>query len=178
MMHAVASLLEESYAALVKELWEELDRRFGLRGIRVTPIPHLSWMQAEFFDEEKLLPALDELAKAPLSLTIQTSGLGLLPGASPALFIPVVKSPALAQFQHTIWQHLQDTADGICRHYHPDEWVPHISLAVHDLHEGNLGQAVQWLIQQNLNWEMPVNNLAYIVEIPDQDSVLRYQKHF
>ena len=49
-MHGLVSLLPEPFYAQVESIWRELERDFGLTGIRVTPFPHFSWEGVEDYD--------------------------------------------------------------------------------------------------------------------------------
>ncbi len=42
-MHGVVSLLDCHYSQVVEDLWAELERRFGVDGVYVTPYPHFSY---------------------------------------------------------------------------------------------------------------------------------------
>ena len=46
--------MPEPYYAKVESLWDELETRFGLNGIRVTPYPHFSWNIAEEYDRPQM----------------------------------------------------------------------------------------------------------------------------
>src|SRR5437660_1432707 len=55
-VHGVVSLLEDTYYRQVEDLWAELEREFGVRGVYVTPYPHFSYQIASHYDIEVLEP--------------------------------------------------------------------------------------------------------------------------
>ena len=42
-MHGIVSLLDQPHYDQVEKLWVEIERRFGIKGIFVTPYPHFSY---------------------------------------------------------------------------------------------------------------------------------------
>jgi 2'-5' RNA ligase len=62
-------------------------------------------------------------------LLATTAGLAVFPSASPALYLPVVRSRALDALHRA----MTDASVGVVHephpHYHPDAWVPHITVA-------------------------------------------------
>lgn len=53
-MHGVVSLLEDKYYRLIEDLWAELEKEFGVRGVYVTPYPHFSYQVASHYNTEVL----------------------------------------------------------------------------------------------------------------------------
>lgn len=163
-MHGIVSLLPQPFYSQVEDLWNQLEENFGLNGIRVTPFPHFSWQGAEAYDEPALEEVLKRHAKHTTPFTVHTTGLGVFSGNQPVLFIPVVKSPQLADFHRSIWEDLAATGTIISQYYNPDNWVPHISLAYADITPEKIGAVMESLAFQTFNWEFEVNNFAYIFE--------------
>ncbi|MCI0399352.1 MAG: 2'-5' RNA ligase family protein [Chloroflexi bacterium] len=163
-MHGVVSLLDDTYYRLVETLWAELDRRFGLRGITVTPYPHFSYHVAGEYDLERLLPILEKRAWQTRPFTVKTGGLGLFTGPQPVLYVPVVRHAQLTALHQLLWPALEPCSAGRVAYYAPDNWFPHVTLAHGDLTNDNLGPAVQWLNRQPLVWEFTVDNLSLIYD--------------
>ena len=63
-MQGIVSLLDGEERERVEQLWEELRRDFGVRGIHAKRFPHFSYHVAEEYDPTRLRPALQELAGA------------------------------------------------------------------------------------------------------------------
>ena len=78
-MNGIASLLDQPAASRVEQLWQELETRCGLVGVKATPFPHLTWQVTEAYDLPRLETVLQALARQTQPLTIHTSGLGYTP---------------------------------------------------------------------------------------------------
>jgi 2'-5' RNA ligase len=161
-MHGLVSLLDLQHSQFTESLWRELETKFGLRGVYVTPFPHFSYQVAVDYDDEALEPILARIAKTSAPFKVTTSGLGIFTGPAPVLYIPIVVSQTLAQFHRQVWSQTVSASSGALNYYHPDHWMPHITLGLGDLKPEVLAQVVQYLAGRNFNREITVDNLAYI----------------
>src|SRR5215471_18966473 len=49
-MHGIATLLDKDHYQLIEDLWAELERRFSVHGVYITPYPHFSYHVAQDYD--------------------------------------------------------------------------------------------------------------------------------
>lgn len=161
-MDAVVSLLDEQHYGLVEDLWRELEQRFGMRGIYVTPFPHFSYQVAEHYDVNRLAPVLERFAAGTRPFTVRTGGLGLFTGSFPVLYVPVVRTLQLSTLHQKLWEQVSPTADGASPHYAEDSWQPHITLGHGDLEPDRLAAVTRYLVDRDFSWELQVTNVALI----------------
>src|ERR671918_687659 len=133
----VVSLLDPEHYGAVEGIWDELERELGLREVRVTPWPHISFQLGDY-DLDALPGILEKLAAATPRFEIETTGLGIFSGLQPVLYVPVIRTAELSEFHRLLW-----TAVGtVCRNASDDywvaNWVPHITLAAGDLDASNV----------------------------------------
>jgi hypothetical protein len=166
-MHGLVTLLPDPYYAKVESLWDGLEARFGLNGIRITPYPHFSWNIAEEYDRPQMDWAVAETALVTPVFNVQTSGIGLFPAPVPVLFIQVARDPLLDLLHQRLWDRMQSLGREMSAYYNPENWLPHISLAYGDLRSEQVPEVRAWLEEQDtFRWEMEINNICYIHE-PD-----------
>jgi 2'-5' RNA ligase len=151
--------------------------QFGLRGIYLTPYPHFSYQVAQGYNVNTLEPILKRIAQTTAPFQVRAAGLGIFTGKSPVLYIPVVRNPALTQFHHAVWSEISGSGSGVVSYYHPENWLPHITIGFGDLHSGNLSGVIRLLAEREIDWEITVNNLAYI-EDTGQAQQLRFEFNF
>ncbi|MDQ2717329.1 MAG: 2'-5' RNA ligase family protein [Chloroflexota bacterium] len=157
------SLLDEEHTRAIKELWTELDRDFGVRRLSIIlPYPHYSYQVARQYDEQQLVACIEDLARRTAPFRVTAGGLALFTGAHPVLYIPVLRTLALSQFQQTVCDTISSAGVGISPFYTPETWVPHITLAEHDLQRESLARIVARLYERELFWEIAIDNLAII----------------
>lgn len=163
-MHGIVSLLDNDHNQLVEELWADLEREFSVHGVYVTPYPHFSYQVAQDYDVDKIEPVLQRITSNITTFKVRTSGLSVFTGASPVLYIPVVRSLELTQLHEEIWQEVSTTSSGVQQYYHPDQWMPHITIGFGDISKDNLSQIIPFLAERNFTWEITVNNIALIYD--------------
>ena len=97
-MHGLVSILDGFYFEEVKKIWDELEQKFNLKGIRITPFPHFSWQIAESYNFDFLEKKMELVTKNLKSFKVKTTGLGVFSGERPVLYIPVVKNEKLMKY--------------------------------------------------------------------------------
>jgi hypothetical protein len=177
-MHGLVSLLPEPFYEYVQAVWKHLEDEFGLKGIRVTPYPHLSWQIGQNYSLAALEKKIKDVCRETSSFEIRTTGLGVFTGPKPVIYIQVVKSPSLYKLHETIWGIFSAYGEEISPLYRPDLWTPHISLAYEDVTEENIEDVMAWLSRQNLSWQMNIDNLAFIYEPPGKIGELKFHFFF
>jgi hypothetical protein len=163
-MHGIVSLLNNNHNQLIEELWAELERGFSVDGVYITPYPHFSYHVAQDYDVDKIESVLDRITSSITTFTVRTSGLGIFTGASPVLYIPVVRSLELTQLHEELWQEISPASSGAQQYYHPDQWMPHITIGFGDISKDKLSQIIPFLAEHDFNWEITVNNIALIYD--------------
>jgi len=175
-MEGIVSLLDSEHYRLTERLWAELESTFGLRGIYITPFPHFSYHVAQDYEAAKLEPMLKQLTQSLKAFRVQASGLGVFTGPSPVLYIPVVRTSELSQLHEALWQATEGSLD-IPDYYRPENWLPHITLAFGDIYPDTLPEVMRLLGERPLNWEITVDNLAFI-EKTAQGQQVRFRFSF
>ncbi len=170
-MNGVVSLLDPEHYALTEALWAELAGALGLRGVYATPYPHFSYHVAAGYDRARLQSALQQATAGAQAFMVTTAGLGVFTGPAPVLYLPVVRTPELSAFHARLWPALEAAATGSVPYYAPPNWVPHITLGFGDLTPATLAQALTLLGGRDFNWEIHVDNLAYVDDADGQPSL-------
>jgi 2'-5' RNA ligase len=161
-MQGVVSLLDPEHHRLVKGLWAELKRNFGVRRVYQAPEPHFSYQLARNYDVKSLEPILQRFARSKTAFQVRTAGLGIFTGPNPVIYIPVVRSPELIEFHDALWEEISSTATDIEDHYESSLWIPHITLGIEDINKDNLSHIVRFLAERDFTWEITVDNLTLI----------------
>ena len=161
-IEAVVSLLDVKHDEQVREVWAGLEREFGLCSIYSAPFPHFSYHGANDFDDERVRSLLERVAAQGQPFHIRTAGLGIFPGPKPILYIPVVRSPQLVHYHCTLFGDLSDLAKKPNPLYHPERWLPHITLAHGDLTPELLPEVVSFLNQWTFNWTVTIDNFSLV----------------
>ena len=163
-MHGVVSLLDDEHYALVEHLWDEVETELGVRGFYNTPFPHFSYHVADGYDVDLLESILRRLASHCATFRVRTAGLGVFSVDHPVLYVAVVRSPALSALHQKLWRELARASAGTVEYYHPERWMPHITLADGDVLKDHLPDIVRMLSARAFDWEIAVTNLSLIYD--------------
>ena len=174
-MNAIISPLDDEHNRRVSDLWAELEAEFGLRGVLVTPYPHFTFQLAASYDLTRLETTLHDLAATIPPVEVQTRGLGIFTGEEPVLFVRVIRTPELNTIHQRIWDACAALGTGLSDYYAEKRWIPHITLAAHDLTPATLRAVTAHLHTRDFNWRVPITHLAFIHHPPGQSQVMKYQ---
>jgi 2'-5' RNA ligase len=158
-MDGVVSLLDTQHCKVFDRLRDELANKFN---IHIAECPHISYQVAEQYDLATLRSALAQLVHKRNSFQVVTSGLGCFAGAQPTLYIPVVRSSVLAELHQQVWEIVTPLSSGASPYYHPDCWIPHITLIYQPLTPAQLSDVACWLGDRCFNWTITLNNLSLL----------------
>ncbi|MBD0371128.1 MAG: 2'-5' RNA ligase family protein [Pyrinomonadaceae bacterium] len=157
---------------MVEKLWAAIEKEFGIRGVYRTPFPHISYHVSGHYNVDKIKTVMDVFARHTSPFRVRCCGLGVFTGPEPVVYIPVVRSPQLADFQHELWHQVTKSADDLDFAYRPARWVPHITLARHDLTQRAVAAIVRKFCTMELNQTVTVNNLALIYDTGGKEEVI------
>jgi 2'-5' RNA ligase len=170
-MQAIVSLLDTRHSEIVEGLWSELNDRFDIKGVYVTPFPHLSFQVANEYDADVVAPALKELARDAPAIRVRTSGIGVFTGERPVLYVPVVRTPELNDLHRRVFEATRSAAVEPSPHYSRERWSPHITLGQGDFNAHQLGSAVQAFGRRDFSWDFTLDNLALIYDNGDHQGI-------
>ncbi len=177
-MHGLVSLLPSPYYERVESIWDRLEQRSGLTGIRVTPYPHFSWQIADEYDFDRLEAAMQRVAAHTKQFAVKTAGLGIFSGETPVVYLLVARNSRMAQLHNEIWHAVNGLGTGVSEYYNNDNWAPHVSLAYGDVDRQTLPEVLDELAFESFGWEFEVDNISLIVEPVDQVGKLKWRIPF
>ena len=165
-MQAVVSMLDDASYALVELLWEGIEHEFGIRRMYANPIPHFTYHVAvDGYDWKRLRDALYHVSRDHAPFRIHAGGLGLFTGRKLVVHVPLVRNTALNALQRELWSDLEGVGRDVVQHFHPELWIPHITLAHHGLTEELLPDLVRWLAARSFSWEIRVDHIGVIEDV-------------
>src|SRR5690606_23454321 len=104
------------------------------------------------------------LANSMPPVASETTGLGLVCGEEQVVYLPVVRTPRLTLTQRTVRDEVRVLCSGEQEFYHPNLWVPHITLGRWEASKNVAGDVVRYLSNRELVRPIPLNNIAVLEE--------------
>jgi 2'-5' RNA ligase len=177
-MPGLVSLLPQPYYDNVIAFWDELEANFGLKGIRITPLPHFSWQVGEDYNEESVLKAMEAIAEDTKPFEVRVKGVESFISENPVVFLKVLKNPALLLLHLLIWLKFLPISLVLSMLYSPPLWSPHISLAYQDLNIEQMKDVLTFMRAKQVDWQFTVDNLTYICEPVGEVGQVTHQVKF
>jgi hypothetical protein len=160
-IEAVVSLLDDNASKNVRAIWAGLEDEFGLQKIYAAPFPHFSYHSAERYDET-ILSCLAEAAADLPPFTARVSGIGVFAAPKPIVYLAMVRNTVLSHHHELLWSKLVGHAYTSNLHYHPEAWVPHITLAQGDVTNESLPAVMTYLSAMTFDWDIHIDNIALV----------------
>jgi 2'-5' RNA ligase len=169
-MDGVVTLLDPIHTQKTLVLWQELKNHCGVPEIKNHLAPHFTWHVAEGYVGEKLIPALQEICQQTKPFCVRSSGIGVFPGQKPVIHISLMKDRKLLDFHEELWCRINEFAHTPSPLYAPENWVPHITIFFEEIYNqvppdwnGQAASqcAIKYLLSQQIDWEIQVENFAY-----------------
>jgi hypothetical protein len=178
-MYAITSLLDDTHAQYIMQIWALLEEKSGIIGQHRAPLPHVSYHVAVSYHLEALDAVLQDICQHTQPFILRTNGLGIFSGEKPVLYLPILEGDDLIRLHRRIWQEdVLKHATEPRSYYQPEDWRPHITLAEGDLHHDNLPDVIRLLSHRDFMWHVPINNLAIIGGGNEDDKSHGLIKHY
>ena len=178
-MQSVCALFPTEYFDRVVALRSTLCEDQTLGAIYDPPFVHFTLQLAEEYDWDGLSSALAGFAATWQPFALSTTGLLAFTGQGTAITVAPYKSRQLTEFQAAVWETITPFAQGrVDPFYHPDRWLPHVTVKRCGPHPASFGGAMAKLASENLVWTMTIDNVA-VQHDPGKNSLTHYLRlHF
>ena len=144
-MQGLVSILPQPYYDHVLEIWDDLEAKFGLKGIRVTPLPHFTWQVADQYQVPELLKSMRSIAANTPPMEVCVKSAEAFVSDNPVVFLKVLKSAPLLKLHFRLWLKCLPIGKEMNMLYSPPLWRPHISLAYQDLTRERLKEVLVYM---------------------------------
>lgn len=131
----VASLLKGKERVEVLRFWDMFESDYNSVGVRSFDHPNLGFQGGTCANIEPLKKDLRELCEHLSPFEVIVDGFGFFESHSKIVYMRVHKTKELIEVHKKIHSILGNHCDSLFNFYTPENWVPHITLAMDDLTE-------------------------------------------
>ena len=171
-MYAIISELDYDASVMVKNLWARLRDACGLTAIYEFPTPHFTWFAAESIDRPVVTALVADLTARTQCLTILASGLGIFCGEKPVIYLPLVKTQEMIELHDWLWTQIEPHSEQKNKYYAPNNWMPHITLAINVVSRESLKCALETIAFEPIEMRFSVDNLIVVTQEDDPSSMI------
>jgi 2'-5' RNA ligase len=127
-------------------------------------------LQAKRIDEADLREAMTQFAAENAPYILRTTGLGIFTGEQTAVYISVVRNPALSALQTNMISSFASHMEGMSEQHFINVWMPHITLLLPEMLDGMLPKIIEVLAKRNFTWEMRISKLVLLSGIANDEA--------
>jgi hypothetical protein len=162
-LYAIASVMNNEENIKIHDIWDNLQSECHLNAVKISPIPHFSWYTyVNVHDQNELEHELCKWATMHAPIKLQVNGLGIFPGEKPVLYLPIVRNYILSMYHIDLIQKISPYVEGPASFYTSESWMPHVTLAIHDLNDENLNCAINQCLTHSLSFELYIDHVAIL----------------
>lgn len=162
-MQALLSILPDPFYSEISEIWNQLENKFDVKFIKNSvPFPHFTWNVAEEYLMKDKLEYFRLKFKKIDSFVIKTSGIGIFTGEKKVIYIPIKPSKELFEYHKMIWEFSNIENTKLNDYYSPENWFPHITLAVEDVKTENIGKVVEFLSDKKFKYDIKIDSITFV----------------
>jgi 2'-5' RNA ligase len=174
LLYALSSDLTGPAAAALTYVWDGLEARFGLRAVKASVAPHVTYVagRIDAAQRDALMIATAQVAHKTPPFSIDLEGLSSFDGERPVLFVRVVKGGEIERAYDAFWRAATAAGMRVDPLYLPTAWVPHCTLVLGDARPEQVPAIREYLRTVQLVWKAQVRSveLFHVVE-PEHERI-------
>ena len=156
----IVSILEDQPYRDVKNLWKSFETKYNSVGVQLFSHPHMTFQGGETDNTRQLKRDFQEMASEIRPFEIRVKGPRHFD--KKVIYLEVEKTPGLVEINKRISQFLKAHCHDLLEDYTPENWIPHITLAMDDLTAGNFQKAWTELRDSELRFKQKLHSLCIV----------------
>jgi 2'-5' RNA ligase len=164
MIGIVSNLEGEPYRD-VKKLWTLFERKYNSRAIQAYLHPHFTFQIAKTQDIRQLKSDFVKPLSGIKPFEIEVEGFRHF--RKDVIYLAVKKTRELTRIHKLISRSMESRCSDLLELYTPENWIPHVTLAMEDLTENNFERAWKEFKGSNIRFKQRIHNICMVKFYPD-----------
>jgi 2'-5' RNA ligase len=166
----IASLLIGNERDEVLRFWNVFETEYNSIGVQSFDHPNIGFQGGSCLSIDSLKDELSNLCNALSPFEIIVDGFGFFGASSKVVYLKVLKTNELIELHKKINNSLGKCCENLFQLYTPENWVPHITLAMDDLSETGFNKFKERYKDNSPSFKQTISNLV-LVEFKDNGRV-------
>lgn len=149
----------------VTNLWELFEKGYGFVGVQAFSHPHIAFQGNKTDNLVQFTRDFQEMVSKTKPFGIEVSGVGHF--NREVIYLRVKKTSGLIRINKQINQFVQDRCEDLFPYHTPEDWIPHITLAMDDLTEQNFEKAWAEFTNSKIEFNQELHNTRTVKWYPD-----------
>lgn len=157
------TLLKGEIREEVLDLWNYLDVKYESKLAKAFYHPNISYQGGICEDLNTLISKLNAY-DYPAKFEIDIDGFDKFMNPQNTIYMKIIKNDKLIEFHNELSRILNDTCIKTFNLYNPENWIPHITIAMNDISEMNFHKSFDELRNKESNRNsVLIENLALVI---------------
>lgn len=170
----ILSILENKHYKEVKKLWKLFEKKYNSTGVQTFNHPNVTFQGGKTSNIQQLTNNFQGIISNIKPYEINVAEIGHF--KKEAIYLKVSNSKNLLNINKLINNFLKNYCEELFEYYNPQNWVPHITLAMNDLTIENFENAWYELNNITIEFKQTLHNICIVRLFPD--SKIRIVKKF
>lgn len=157
----VLSILEGAALVEARRLWRLFEAEYGSKGVQSFDHPNLTFQAGYCSDIGALSDTLSLMSCSLHAFEITIDGWGCFEAAN-AIYLNVALTTELRRIHEAVNRIVQADCAELFANYLPDQWQPHITVAMDDLGDADFCRAKQDLSTYHPRYQQILSNLHLV----------------
>jgi 2'-5' RNA ligase len=156
----IVSVLENKLYKDVRKIWKLFEKTYGSVGVQIFSHPHITFQGGKTDNPRQLKEDFQKTVSKIHPFEIEVSGIAHFD--KKVIYLKVEKTNGLIELNKLINQFLKSHCTGLLEYFTPENWIPHITLAIDDLTEENFEKAWNQLKHSKSKFKQKLHNICIV----------------
>jgi 2'-5' RNA ligase len=156
----IASVLENKPYKDVRKIWKLFEKKYSSVGVQIFSHPHITFQGGKSDNLKELKKGFQEIASKMKPFEIEVTGIAHF--GKKVIYLKVEKTNGLIERNKLINQFLKSHCKDLLEYYTPENWIPHVCLAMDDLTEDNFEKSWSELKHSKIKFKQKLYNICIV----------------
>ncbi|MDD3627229.1 MAG: 2'-5' RNA ligase family protein [bacterium] len=157
---AVISILEGEYYDCIRDLWEKLNKKFGLYKVCVFKHPHMTFQGGIPKNGINTKNIFNDYFKNEKPFMIKVNNVKKF--GNRVIYLSIEKTKRLSELNKKSNKFMKSICTNVVDLYEPDKWIPHITLALDDIPEKKFKEIFSYIKSKDIRFRLTARNLSLV----------------
>jgi 2'-5' RNA ligase len=167
----ILSILEGDAFEKTKDLWKLFETEYDSIGAQSFEYPNLTFQIGECQDTGQIENLLKKLCEETGNFEVCIEGLGYFDSPAKVIYLKIKPTEEILNLNRVATEILKKSYTKISDYYLPQNWIPHVTLAMTDLTDRNFDRAIEDLKNTDLRFKSEINNLHFVQQRNDSETI-------
>lgn len=167
----VLSILEGNMLDEARRLWKLFETEYASKGVQSFDFPNVTFQGGQCRDVSRLKDELRALARHLQPFEVIIDGLDCFGSQSKVVFFKVRLTDDLRRVHQVVNETLGQHCENLFQDYLPENWIPHVTVAMKDLTDQVFNRAMHNLRGYHPYYQQTISNINLVQAFGEMERI-------